>query len=77
MVDKSKVISVLDELSASMKEAIEILDFDYDLTNDIEKVCLGKLWAEARPTGWKKLKLEIRWLSPVTQTIPEKGKVGG
>ena len=76
MIDKSKVIPVLDELSASIKEAIEILDFDYDLENDIEEVYLGKLWVELRPTGWKKLKLEIRWLSPVTQTIPEKGKGG-
>jgi len=76
MVDKSKVILVLDELSASIKEAIEIFNFDYDLTNDIEKVDTGKPWLEVVPTGWKKLKLEIRWLAPVTQTIPEKGKEG-
>jgi len=72
MVDnKEKVVLLLDELSVSIKEAIEVFDFDYNLTNDIEEVNLGKLWGELRPTGWKKLKLEIRWLSPVTQTIPK------
>ena len=72
--NKDKVIRLLNELSASIKEAIEVFSFDYDLTNDTERVNLGKPWEELKLTGGKKLKLEIRWLSPVTQTIPEESK---
>jgi len=69
---KSKIVSLLDELSNSIKGAVDIHDFDYNLTNDIEEISSGEPWKELRLTGWKKLKLEIRWLSPDTETVLEK-----
>ena len=70
MIDKKEVISILNTLQDSVTEASQVSDCKFDLVFETVDIPT-KFHSKKEPSGWKNIKLEIRWYNQQKETTFE------